>query len=117
MESNTYLQVDFIEKEIINVELIEKELITVDLYVVDILKDRGYILQTIKQYYINNERPTRISATTYETEHTFVAGTLRVTLNGLKEFYITEIGDNRFKFDINTLVGDIVEVSYIRLSQ
>ncbi|MDX1371742.1 MAG: hypothetical protein R3321_04695 [Nitrososphaeraceae archaeon] len=63
---------------------------------------------------VYNENPTKLSSTQFQTLNDFVAGTLRVFLNGIKEKYVTENSPDKFTFAEPTIVGDIIEVHYIK---
>ncbi len=117
MALNNYLEVDLYEKEVIEVDIIEKELINIEINVIDIIEDRGWVADTIKSTLITNETPTKINATDFTPLFEFIAGSLVVLYNGLKEKYITEIGTTKFRFPYNTKVDDTVEIQYLRISQ
>ena len=108
------LRVEIKEKEIITVDIVEKELVKVELRLVDMVAGRNTIIDAIQQYYIHNESPTRVGSKRFRTVHSYVANSLVVYLNGIKEKYITEISDTDFDFLIDTLSEDIVEVTYIQ---
>lgn len=117
MPYRDYLDVDLYEKEVIEVDIIERDLISVDINVVDIITDRGWVWETIRDYYIHNETPTKVNAREFTTEYEFIAGSLVVYYNGIKEKAITEIGTTKLQFPYDTLADDTVEVSYIRATQ
>lgn len=116
MSYRTYLDVDLYEKQVIEVDIIDKELVNVDINVVDIIEDRGWVGDTVRNIFVQNENPTKINAKQFTTEFEFVAGTLAVYYNGIKEKAITETDSQSFEFPYDTLTGDTVEVSYIRIN-
>lgn len=65
---------------------------------------------------IVHEAPTKISAVRYQTSQSFVAGSLKVFLNGLKEQIadVNIITSTIFEFYDSREIGDLVEVSYVR---
>ena len=115
MAYREYFDVSIAEKEEITAQLIDKELINVDISVIDAIHDRNYICQVVRDYFINNEIPTKVNATTFTTTNQFVTGSLVVYYNGIKEKYITENGTTGFTFPYDTLADDDIEVSYIKI--
>lgn len=63
---------------------------------------------------IFNELPIKINTKRFQTANDYTSGTLQAFLNGIKEYYITEISSNQFEFDIDTEADDMVEISYVR---
>jgi len=116
MALKQYLDVDLYEKQVIEVDIIDKELVSVDINVVDIIEDRGWVGDTVRSIFIQNETPTKVNAKQFTTEFEFIAGTLSVYYNGIKEKAVTETGSQSFEFPYDTLTGDSVEVSYIRIN-
>jgi len=49
----------------------------------------------------------------FQTSIRYVPDTLSVFLNGLRERYITQLGDKDFRFDVAPVSGDIVDVEYV----
>jgi hypothetical protein len=67
-----------------------------------------------KHAHIEDEIPTQLNLTTFQTAFNYQSGSLEVTLNGLEEEYITEVSPNTFAFEIDILSGDIIQVEYIK---
>jgi hypothetical protein len=63
---------------------------------------------------VYNEIPTKISSTQFQTANDYVAGTLRVYFNGIKEKNITEDSNNLFSLPIAVNLDDEIEVNYIQ---
>ena len=143
MKLNEYLEVEIVEKETISVAIVEKDLITVDINVVDYIPhtpdvgDLGNVELTsvsdddilykdgsswkniqiatlISEYLIYSETPTKITSKQYRVSNHYIAGTLVAYLNGIKEKNITEDSSRRFSFPIDTIIGDEIEVCYIK---
>jgi len=51
---------------------------------------------------------------TFETSLDYFPNTLSVFLNGLRERYITELGNKKFKFEQAVRVGSTIDVEYDR---
>ena len=133
----------------LEVELIEKELINVELAVIDILPIRrnltdlndvdinnvqeGQILQKEGDYWVNknvsiivdtysvdNETPIAVNplpSIRFRTEFEFRPDTLQVFLNGQKihnSEIIKHAGDQEYSYPLNIIATDKVEVSYIK---
>ncbi len=73
------------------------------------------VSEIIQNVSVFNELSTKINATQFQTDFNYLSGSLRVMLNGIKEHYITENSSNTFSFGENTVIGDIIEVHYIKL--
>ena len=111
MSDNTF-QVELVEKDLVNVEIVEKELGNVNLKVIDVIHSI-FDAQIVQDHFVYNEEPTKLSVTKFQTSKDYINGTLRVFLNGIKEVYIIEESNNTFSFEIDTVVTDFIEVSYI----
>jgi len=100
-------------QEYLNVELVEKEIINCELRVIDILSYREKTITTG----IIKEVPTKISATRFSTSVEFVTGSLSVYLNGLKIRIadITEINNQIFTIVDSTIASDLIEVEFLEL--
>lgn len=61
-----------------------------------------------------NELPTQLTPTLFQTGNDFIPGKLQVFVNGIKERFFTEVGSNQFQLGEDTVVGDIIEVNYIK---
>ena len=114
MAIKQYVEARIIEKELLEVDLLTKEIYNVELKTVDIIKDKSWVITTIKENLIDNELPTKINATRFRLENDYVSGSLVVYLNGLKEKGITEVSETDFTFDEAIKASDIVECSYIK---
>lgn len=68
----------------------------------------------IENNIVFNETPSQINSKRFQTAYNYIAGTLLVHINGIKEKYITQIAPNLFEFDIDTDSEDIIEISYIK---
>lgn len=110
----TPIEVDLIDKELINVNLVDKELVEIILNAIDILPGYKADFEAIMFAFVFNEIPTKINSKMFRTNHDVMTGTLRVFLNGIKEKYITIVNSNTFKFLIDTVLEDDIEVNYIK---
>jgi len=65
---------------------------------------------------IVHEVPTKINSKRYQTSQMYVAGSLKVFLNGMKEQKtdVNIITSTLFEFYDDTEVEDIIEVEYVR---
>jgi len=63
---------------------------------------------------VTNETPSQITAKKFQTANNYKSGTLHVFLNGIKELEIVEDSSNEFSFKIDTIMGDTIEVTYIK---
>ena len=68
----------------------------------------------IEENSVYSESPTKITSTQFQTANAFMAGSLRVFLNGIKEKYVVADTSDKFSFDADTIVGDVIEVNYIK---
>jgi len=134
--------------EIFNVELIEKEIVDVSLNVIDIIPKvtslesldnidiNGLInkqflvynsstgtwqnknLTELLDYFTKIETPTKIDTTKFQVSDTFLASSLIVWFNGIKENHIINIDENAktFEFKIPILDDDIIECKYLKKS-
>ena len=98
------------------VELIERELIDVDLTTIDIIHNTGLFSKNLEEYLILNETPTQLTSKTFQTANNYIADSIVVFFNGIKEFYVNKLSDNTFSFNIDIIVGDKIEVNYIKQS-
>lgn len=117
MPLRTYLDVNIYDKDVLDVVITEKDLIAIDLNVLDIIQDRNWVVSTIRSTLVRNETPTKVNATDFETDYGFVAGSVEVYYNGLKEKSITEVGNQKIRFPYDTITGDTIEVSYLRTTE
>jgi len=65
-------------------------------------------------YSIKNEVPTKVSAKIFTTASRYLAGSIEIYLNGIKERYITEDSDTQFSFLEDTELDDYITVSYVK---
>jgi len=63
---------------------------------------------------VTNELPSKITSKKFQTVNNYKSGTLHVFLNGIKELEIVEDDADEFSFKIDTIVGDTIEVTYIK---
>ncbi|MBN1467755.1 MAG: hypothetical protein JW924_03435 [Fusobacteriaceae bacterium] len=63
---------------------------------------------------VSNEVPTKLTSKKFRTSYDYKSGSLLVFLNGIKELEIVENSDNEFSFKIDTIIGDTVEVTYLK---
>ncbi len=109
-----HLDVNITESEKLNVSVVETENIQLTLTTVDMIKDKTWVIQTIKDCFVYNEVPTRITSKKFRADNSFVANSLQVFLNGIKEKYITVNSSTDFSFSFDTVTLDILEISYIK---
>ena len=102
-----------IEKDLIKVNFVEKEIVTAKFTVVDVL---NYVEKHIVSGLIQ-EVPTKLSSVRFETSHTYVPGSIKFYLNGIKEKIsgITEISSTIFEVSEPILSYDDFEVEYVEL--
>jgi len=102
-----------IEKDLIKVTFIEKEIVSVKFNVVDVL---NYVEKHIVSGIIQ-EVPTKLSSVRFETSHTYVTGSIKFFLNGIKEKQsgITEISSTIFEISQAILIDDDYEIEYVEL--
>jgi len=110
---NETISVNFTEKDLIKVNFIEKEIISAKLTVVDILH---YCEKTIVSGLIQ-ETPTKLSSVRFQTSESFVTGSVKFFLNGLKESQtdLTEISSTIFEISEAIASDDSFEVEYVEL--
>ena len=102
-----------IEKDLIKVNFIEKEIISAKFTVVDVL---NYVEKHIVSGLIQ-EVPTKLSSIRFQTSKSYVTGSIKFFLNGLKEKQtgITEISSTIFEVSEPILSYDDFEVEYVEL--
>ena len=106
--------IELVEKNLVDVELVEKELVTIDLHSIDILNNIRQFTESLSDYLVINELPTKLSERIFQTENDYIADSLIVYFNGIKERYINKLSDNTFSFNIDILDTDDIEISYIK---
>ena len=114
MALRTYMDVDLYEKEVVEVDIVERDIITVDINVVDTIRNRNWVINTVKTYYIPSEVPTKLNSTDFETAYEYVTGKIVVYLNGIKQRNFTELTSNTIRLSDAVKADDAVEVGYIR---
>ena len=110
-----YLEATIVEVEIIEVEFVEEDLITVNFNTIDVIQDRAWVVQTVKDCFVFNEAPTKVTAKRFRANNEYIQKTLQVVLNGIKEKHITIHSNTDFSFPIDTVITDDIEISYIKL--
>lgn len=100
----------------LKVELVEKEILAIELKTIDIIDNTRQFTESLEAHIVINETPTKLTARIFKTANDYIAGSLKVTFNGLKEKYINKLSDNTFSFNIDIIVGDIIEVEYFKQS-
>ena len=97
----------------ISVVLSETDIITVSINSIDVL---NYVEKEVVSGLIQ-EVPTKLSSTRFETSHTYVPGSIKFFLNGIKEKIsgITEISSTIFEVSEPILSYDDFEVEYVEL--
>jgi len=110
-----YLEATITESEIIEVEFIEEGIITVNFNTVEIAKNRAWVVQTVKDNFIFNEVPTKLTSKKFRADNEYVETSLQVFLNGIKEKNITIHSTTDFSLPIDTVVSDYIEINYIKL--
>jgi len=113
MAVNEYLQVELVEKDIVRIDFTEKEIVNVEFKSVDVLD--YYAKTTLATNYVV-ETPTKLTVKRFQTSDIWVAGTLIVFFNGLKEKNITEVTTTTFDLPIDTIVADTIEVQYMKVA-
>ena len=98
------------------VELIENELINIELNQIEVINNTKQFSDSLSAYLILNEIPTKLNATTFQTQNAFLANKIVVFYNGIKHKAITSLSANTFSFDFDTIDGDTVQVMYIKSS-
>ena len=99
---------------VLDVEFIEEEIINVNFTTVDVIQDRGYIVQTVKDCFVFNEVPTKLTVRRFRVSEVFLTGSLQVLFNGLKERNIIVHSTTEFSLPIDSIDNDNIEVSYIK---
>lgn len=56
-----YLEATIVEAETIEVEFIEDELVTVNFTTMDVIKNRAWVIDTVKGCFVMNEIPTKLT--------------------------------------------------------
>ena len=97
-------------------ELIENEVLSVELSQIEVINNTKQFTESLEEYLILNEVPTKLNATTFQTANTFVANKIVVFYNGIKHKAITSLSATTFSFDFDTIADDTVEVMYIKSS-
>ena len=130
------LRVELIEQRLLEVELYVVDILAGTMHNIEDFDDTnitnvqdGDILIREGNYWINqpleeleseipkfiyNEIPTKINSKRFQVANVFRTGTLRVTLNGIKEKEIVIIDSNIFEFKIDTIITDTIECNYIK---
>ena len=108
------INVTITEKELINVDFAEKEILNVIFNQVDRIGSFTKLQIAIQEILIYSEAPTKRSAILFETINTYVAGTLRVYFNGIRENHITETSTTSFTMPIDTVIGDEIVIDYVK---
>lgn len=108
------LEATIVEAETIEVDFVEEDLITVNFNTLDIIQDRGWVVQTVKDCFVFNEVPTKVTAKRFRADNEYIQISLTVFLNGVKEKHITVHSNTDFSFPIDTVNNDDIEISYIR---
>jgi hypothetical protein len=105
------------ENDVITATLIEKEIISVQLTTVDVLQYVEKQITVIPSLLIQ-EIPTKLSSVRFQTAQSFITGTIKFYLNGLKEYKedITEISSTIFEIAEAITSEDDFEVEYIKLT-
>lgn len=98
----------------LKVELIEKEVLAVELKTIDIIDNTRQFTESLEKYLILNETPTQLTASTFQTANNYIADSIMVFYNGIKHKAISALSDNTFSFDFDTIVGDTIEIIYIK---
>lgn len=98
----------------ITVEYIDNELIEVELTSIDVVNNTLQFTESLEEYLKVNEVPIKLTASLFQTVNNYIAGSIMVFYNGIKHKAITASSDNTFSFDFDTIVGDIIEVNYIK---
>lgn len=114
MAVQDYLEATIVEAETITVDLVDETLITVNFTTIDVIQNRGWVIETVKDCFIYNELPTKLTAKRFKTVHAFVETSLQVLFNGLKERNITIHSGTEFSLPINSISNDVIEISYIK---
>jgi hypothetical protein len=114
MALKEYIDVQIIEKEHIDIKITEKEIVRCELRVIDIL---NYLEKTVVSGLIQEE-PIRLSLVRFQTSKSYITGTIKFFLNGIKEKQsdITEINSTIFEIAEAILTDDDVEIEYLELS-
>jgi hypothetical protein len=68
----------------------------------------------IQSVTIYEEVPNQIDVRTFQTVNNYIPNSLKVYLNGLEEIYITKIAPNKFAFEIDTDILDIITCDYTK---
>lgn len=108
-----FISATIVEKDIFQIEFVEKEVVSVEFKSADILTYH----QRVVTSELIKEVPTKLSAKRFQTSEEYVTGSLSCYINGLKVHNadITEISTTVFEIVDSTIVGDTVEVEYIKI--
>ena len=105
-----------INTEQYEVELIDRELIDVGLTTIDVVTSAKCFIESLEDYLIINEVPTQLNTTTFQTANEYIEDSLVVYFNGIKEKLINKLSSTTFSFNIDIIVGDTIEIAYIKQS-
>ncbi len=71
-------------------------------------------LVSLLSYFKVVESPTEVTTKIFRTSNAYVSGEIIVYINGIKEFYFTELNSTDIELEVAIAVDDVVEVEYIR---
>ena len=103
----------FIEKDLIRVDFVEKEIISARFTTIDVLN----YLEKVTVSKLIQEVPYRLSTIRFQTSKSYVIGSLKFYLNGLKEKQsdLIEISSTIFEITEAVMIDDYIEVEYLEL--
>ena len=103
-------------EQILTNYVVENELITVELVQIDVINNTRQFTQSLEEYLILSETPTKLTASVFQAANDYIEDSLVVYLNGIKLLSsdYTIIDSKNFKLGIDTIATDGVEVSYIK---
>ena len=108
--------VELIENELLGVELVENEILSVDLTQIDVINNTRQFIESLEAHIVTNETPTKLTSRIFQTANDYIAGSLVVYFNGIKEKYVNKLSDNTFSFNLDLIISDTIEVKYFKQS-
>lgn len=112
--SDTPIDVQIIERDLVNVDLQDRELINIDFTLIDrIAGENGTGGETLDV--VENEIPNQLSSKQFQTNFAYKTGSLKVYFNGIRETQITTDTTTTFSFLVDIIPSDEIVIDYIKL--
>ena len=112
MSDNTPIDVQIIERDLVNVDLQDRELINIDFTLIDRVSGGG---TTGTTDLVENETPNQLSSKQFQTNFNYQSNSLKIYFNGIRETHITKDSANTFSFLVDIIPSDDITIDYIKL--